>query len=105
MTYGLTPQQTHLMGVNYARKLKGKPPLYACACCGRYWTIELLDAKPERFAGPGRLIDRIFPKARWIDKLVGPRRYRLLFDDHGEDFDRLECKRCYGPGWAIGVPE
>lgn len=65
-----------------------------CDHCGTEWDIDLLDAKPDHLAGPGSWIERLFPKIR-----IG----RLLHAaDTGFDFERLECCRCYGPGWLPG---
>jgi len=56
-----------------------------CARCGIERPIEHLDAKPARLAGR-RNTRRQLKKA-------------LL---RGEDFDRLECAACYGPGFVVG---
>lgn len=61
---------------------------HQCARCGRLTPFHLLDAKPSRI--PFRY--------RIIALLTG----RTVIDvaaRHGADFDRLECSRCYGPGW------
>jgi hypothetical protein len=57
-----------------------------CANCGSRTPIDLLDAKPPRLAGPGG--DPILRKKELMDALF-----------NNEDFDRLECQACYGPGW------
>lgn len=54
-----------------------------CACCGREFPIEALDAKP----GPGH-----FTEAQLSDAA-----------ERGDDFDRLECSDCFGPGFTMGV--
>ena len=59
-----------------------------CAHCGRQTPFHLLDAKPHRLAGPSHTAAEI-EDAMW----------------ENEDFDRLECKPCYGPGWAPGINE
>lgn len=80
---------------------------YACDCCGLFFPLHLLDAKPEHLAGPGRWIDRFRPHSRLLNALFGPRRVQQMIHagDTGADFERLECRTCYGPGWTMGVPE
>jgi hypothetical protein len=51
-----------------------------CAACGAETPIHLLDAKP----GPG-----IFTPAQLSEAA-----------DRGDDFSRLECAKCYGPGYV-----
>ena len=58
-----------------------------CANCGAVTSIDLLDAKPTRLAGPGGN-----PGLR-LKELSD-----ALFNN--EDCDRLECQSCYGPGWV-----
>lgn len=67
-----------------------------CACCGKIVPLHMLDAKPARLAGRGNLFVRMLPRIR----------LHALNDAacNGEDFDRLECKDCYGAGWVQGVP-
>lgn len=48
--------------------------LVACMTCGKMVDIDLLDAKPQ----PGA-------------------------DPETADFDLLECKECYGPGWVPAI--
>lgn len=54
-----------------------------CANCGTVKPLYLLDAKPTRLAG-----------AKNTDGVA----LLQAFEDN-EDFDRLECQSCYGPGW------
>lgn len=61
------------------------PALEPCAKCGTLTRIEELDAKPERLAGRRGT-------SRQIKKAFRRR--------HGEDFDRLECAKCYGPAFV-----
>ena len=93
MTWGLSMEEKTRMGRNTAERLleKGK-----CACCGKTVPLHMLDAKPARLAGRGNLFVRLFPSFR----------LQALSDAacNGENFDRLECKDCYGPGWSQGVP-
>ena len=93
MTCGLTNEEKIRMGREYADRLLEKG---VCACCGSKLPLHMLDAKPERFACNGGLIARIFPSFRM----------RALTNAaiSGENFTRLECKECYGPGWVQGVP-
>lgn len=56
-----------------------------CAKCGDERPIDQLDAKPVRLAGR---------RNTWRQLEKALRR--------GEDFDRLECADCYGPGFAMG---
>lgn len=58
----------------------------ACAKCGAAYPIEQLDAKPDRLAGRSNT-------NRQLKKAL----------HRGEDFDRLECEDCYGPGFAVGA--
>lgn len=57
--------------------------LFACHHCGKMFPIDALDGKPERFAGPNQ---------HQIRDLV-------IAADTGENFTRLECSTCYGPGY------
>lgn len=58
-----------------------------CARCGGLFHIDALDAKPSSLPG-----------YRGFDQI-----YRLeQAADAGEDFDRLECADCYGPGYSPG---
>lgn len=53
-----------------------------CAECGKKTPVHLLDAKP----GPERwTVERLRAAA-----------------DAGADFNRLECRDCYGPGYVAG---
>ncbi|MBC6714767.1 hypothetical protein H9Q09_01025 [Aurantimonas sp. DM33-3] len=67
-----------------------------CANCGHVTHIDNLDAKPERLAGPGNMLERMFPALR---------RRKIWGAADGEDFDRLECRRCYGGGFSEGHSE
>ncbi len=57
-----------------------------CARCGVEQPVEHLDAKPERLAGRHNT-------RRQLKKALR----------RGEDFDRLECAGCYGPGFVVGA--
>jgi hypothetical protein len=57
-----------------------------CEHCLKPTLIELLDAKPTRLAGRRNT-------RRQLKKALA----------RGEDFDRLECEACYGPGWMEGA--
>jgi hypothetical protein len=63
-----------------------------CDQCGFLHHVNYLDAKPEHLAGPGGWLVRLFPKRR----LAALR----LAADTGDDFERLECEHCYGPGYV-----
>jgi hypothetical protein len=65
--------------------------LIPCDNCGTLTHIDLLDAKPSYLSGPGwRFLS-------WLRMwLLNRAAYK------GADFDRLECKRCYGPGYIEG---
>lgn len=57
-----------------------------CDNCGAPTPINHLDAKPERLAGrrnTHRQLKKAFAR--------------------NEDFDRLECAACYGPGYQSAV--
>jgi hypothetical protein len=58
-----------------------------CYNCGIPTPFDLLDAKPTRLAGPGG--DPVARRRELVDALW-----------KNEDFDRLECRLCYGPGWV-----
>jgi hypothetical protein len=53
--------------------------------------LAALDAKPEALAGPGGLLVRLIPGLRL--------RALVKAADRGDDFERLECRECYGPGY------
>ena len=55
-----------------------------CANCGRRFHIDALDSKPSSF--PRRPVEHQLAR---LDEAA----------DRGEDFDRLECADCYGPGY------
>lgn len=62
--------------------------LARCDRCGGLFHIDALDAKPSSL-----------PSTRGFDQL-----HRLeVAADAGEDFDRLECAGCYGPGYSTGA--
>lgn len=50
-----------------------------CAACGRTFSLDQLDGKP----GPGTFTAAQLAAAA----------------DRGADFNRLECRGCYGPGF------
>lgn len=59
-----------------------------CDNCQRPVPFYQLDAKP--------------PMTRWLRvlRLVRGQLFMLRYAaDHGHDFDRLECRDCYGPGY------
>ncbi|MER9768925.1 hypothetical protein NKJ09_23005 [Mesorhizobium sp. M0189] len=59
-----------------------------CACCHGTYGLDELDSKPTM--------------TRWlrIIRLSRGQRFMLQYAaDHGYDFDRLECKSCYGAGF------
>lgn len=58
-----------------------------CAQCGRTFPLHLLDAKPARLAGANNTRERIAAAL-----------------EQNEDFNRLECEGCYGPGFVAGKP-
>lgn len=62
-----------------------------CARCGRETPINALDAKPMTLW------------LRIVALFIGQVRMLNYAADHGYDFDRLECSRCYGPGY-VGQP-
>lgn len=53
-----------------------------CANCGAGMPLSQLDAKPSHLAGPECTAEDLDVAA-----------------DVGFDFNRLECRKCYGPGW------
>lgn len=59
-----------------------------CDCCGRLFPLGLLDGKPT-----------INSKLRRIRAREGQLAMLRRAADKGYDFDRLECRRCYGPGY------
>jgi len=63
--------------------------LCTCAKCGRVTGIDELDAKPS----PTRLL-------RLVRLLRGQLFMLRYAADRGYDFDRLECRDCYGPGYV-----
>lgn len=58
-----------------------------CAACGRPVHIDVLDAKPSsaQFRGEVQAFGQLEALSRAADR--------------GEEFDRLECEGCYGPGY------
>lgn len=52
----------------------------SCFSCGKPTPLHLLDAKPKSC-----------------------RRGPVTPEHENEDFDWLECRACYGPGWVEGV--
>ena len=62
-----------------------------CSCCGHMFSIDDLDSKPH-----------INSKLRRIRAREGQRVMLRRAADLGFEFDQLECKRCYGPGYEIG---
>lgn len=59
-----------------------------CDSCGRRMDIHHLDAKPTM--------------TRWLWLVWffrGQTRMLVYAADHGYDFDRLECRDCYGSGY------
>ena len=101
MIFGLSDVEKEHIGREGAKKLspyhRDAAPLYTCDCCGDVFPLHLLDSKPERMVGRGSWYERLFPAVR----------LRRLCDAmwNNDDFDRMECKKCYGPGWVEGVPE
>lgn len=67
-----------------------------CARCKKLFHIDDLDSKPQSMARFGWFI-------RWLLKIL-PRKVtsNLLYNaaSHGEDFDVLECEKCYGKQFA-----
>jgi hypothetical protein len=61
------------------------PPVH-CEECGRVFRLSELDAKPARLAGRANTSAEVL----WA-----------AFEAN-EDFDRLECRGCYGPGYSDG---
>lgn len=55
---------------------------FPCNKCGKKKPLHLLDAKPKGSAGTVRAL--------------------RMAANRGKDFDVLECKACYGPGWVRG---
>lgn len=53
-----------------------------CDGCGKLYPLHLLDAKPQSLAGVAATHQALFDAA-----------------SRGEDFDRFECRGCYGPAW------
>lgn len=99
MTYGLSPEEKDAIGRKGAESIKrlSRESRDRCANCGGIFPLRLLDCKPERLAGPGRWYERLIPSIR-MNKLI-----EAGID--GEDFNRMECQKCYGPGWVEGVPD
>lgn len=64
--------------------------LTPCDCCGREFPIDLLDGKPTINSH----LRRVRAREGQLSML-----YRAAV--HGYDFDRLECRSCYGPGFQI----
>jgi hypothetical protein len=60
----------------------------ACASCGRQESALRLDAKPSS--------ERYQREA----KAFGQTKALALAADRGDQFDRLECESCYGPGYS-----
>ncbi len=54
-----------------------------CHGCGTMTPINELDAKPKRLAGQPTTAAMVAEAA-----------------ENGEEFDILECQKCYGPGWV-----
>lgn len=63
--------------------------LTPCDCCGREFPLDQLDAKPSMNSRLRRI------RAR-EGQIVMLRRAA----DLGFQFDKLECRRCYGPGFV-----
>lgn len=66
--------------------------LEACDCCGKMFPIDQLDGKPS-----------INSKLRRIQAREGQIGMLRRAADLGFDFDRLECRRCYGPGYLTAI--
>jgi hypothetical protein len=65
-----------------------EPEMHQCDNCGRMFPIDELDGKPT-----------INSKLRRIRAREGQRIMLRRAADLGFEFDRLECRRCYGPGY------
>lgn len=63
------------------------PDILACQSCGQPTHIDLLDAKPESTQFRLDVVD------------LGQINALRLAGDRGDNFERLECRKCYGPGW------
>lgn len=59
-----------------------------CSSCGERHPIEALDAKPTMNS-----------RLRRIQAREGQLQMLTRAADLGFDFDRIECSRCYGPGF------
>lgn len=62
-----------------------------CDHCGQVFPIDELDSKP-----------RINSKLRRIRQREGQLMMLSRAADLGFDFDQLECRHCYGPGYGDG---
>lgn len=64
---------------------------HPCASCGYRFELHKLDAKPSSaaFAEDRRKHGQVEALCRAADR--------------GENFDRFECRDCYGPGYVVGV--
>ena len=72
--------------------------LERCDRCGAWHHINQLDSKPKSIAKYATLTRKIL----W---LLGKRFSSRLYyhaGNTGEDFDVLECRRCYGHGFQVG---
>ncbi|MGE3307750.1 MAG: hypothetical protein AB7I52_17475 [Rhizobiaceae bacterium] len=64
-----------------------------CATCGKEHEAEHFDSKPAMTL---RL---------WLIQATRGQIAMLRYAaDHGYDFDRMECRSCYGPGFASISP-
>lgn len=59
-----------------------------CAKCGELHDIAALDSKPK-----------LTLRLRLIKRLHGQLYMLQYAGDRGYDFNRLECSKCYGPGY------
>lgn len=62
-----------------------------CAACGKSTHINDLDAKPE-YTLDGLFFRLVFGRDPCLSDAA----------ERGEDFTRLECATCYGPGYVPG---
>lgn len=60
-----------------------------CDQCGTEHDINALDAKP---------VMTLWLCIVWL--FIGQNRGLAYAGERGHDFDRYECRRCYGPGYA-----
>lgn len=73
-------------------RMHGEDEMTRCDCCGKEFPIDDLDSKPTENS-----------RLRRYRQAQGQPVMLRKAADLGFDFDRLECRKCYGPGYtALG---